>query len=237
MSTVKEDGENIFNWSIEELKAIVRDFQEINDCKVQGTTSVEYSQRINDLFDLPQPVIAQKDIIGNTAKNGGEIVQDVEVLASNKTDQMEEIELEQGLETETGQINEDLGVFSQKPVIKVENFKFIKKGFFSKQRVFKIVTNPGNHSVQRCREDLKWLVHNLKSEFPKSFILDVHVGTLSKKVIEEFFEGLLPRIPAQESRILRFFLTAEDNQFENRRTRVSASPQIINMLLTPLLGL
>lgn len=88
-------------------------------------------------------------------------------------------------------------------------------------RQFKISTNPGTFTVNRCREDFRWLVHNLSSEFPNTAIDDVHHGTLSKKTIENFFDGILPKISAEESRTLRFFLTAGDDSFISRRTHVS----------------
>ena len=92
---------------------------------------------------------------------------------------------------------------------------------FQSFRVFTIRTDPGNWTVHRSRDDLKWLVQKLKLEFPQVNIPEVDKGQLSKKIIEDFFDLLLKQNSVYASRFLRFFLSSDDKKFKARRERDS----------------
>lgn len=84
---------------------------------------------------------------------------------------------------------------------------------FSSYRVFTLQTKPFNWTVKRSREDFKWLVENLKREFPKKKIYQVHKNTLESGQIESFFKHVLKDSEITNNSFFKFFLSEEDDKF------------------------
>ena len=88
---------------------------------------------------------------------------------------------------------------------------------FKSFRVFTLKTSPGDTIVNRTRLDFKWLHTKLCEEYPYQHFAPVDKGELSKKIIEDFFDGLVNRLGLQNSRYLVYFLTADDAKFQERK--------------------
>lgn len=144
------------------------------------------------------------------------VYEDAEVLNSPGAQQKKETG--EGIHSSISGAGE-INFFAEKPIIEITKVDNVKKNLFTSMRVFTISVNSGEAIVKRSREDFKWLVKYLRSEFPNTLIDPIHKGDLSKKSIDLFFDNLLSRITINKSRYLLYFLTSQDSQFYTRRER------------------
>lgn len=101
------------------------------------------------------------------------------------------------------------------------NFRIqtVKKNIFTNHRLFTIKTEPGSKIVNRTREDFRWLTKRLKEEFPTATFYEIEKGSLSKRILEDYFDNLMNLKGVFHSRFLRYFLSANDVKFAKRRDR------------------
>lgn len=99
----------------------------------------------------------------------------------------------------------------------LSSVKIESKSMFSSFRIFTLLTQPGNYTVNRTRADFKWLAEKLATEFPSKQVSYIVKADLNKKVIEDYFFLVIGKENMHNSKFLNYFLTANDHMFKERK--------------------
>ena len=164
-----EEGADVANWTMEDLKQVVQEFIVLINKKTQNE-SIEENQSNQNIQDNPQIKVETAISTNNNSRE-----------SIGQRDEDFGIEIPDFAKCQIAEVNE-LNKY-QKVEIRINSYKKVDKGIFTKTYFsFLIMTNPLNLNVYRRYSDFEWLKERLSVIYNTNIL-----PRLSKKgkIVEE----------------------------------------------------